>query len=904
MCTMLIYFIYFLLVVRSVSLTVSRSPPSSNLLLSPRTIATLDYPLLIDALRSQCSTLPGRMRIDECSMSRPSASTIHESRVLYETVEEVGSILTGGSGTFRGVIYSGMLSDEVDLVDLIESARLQKRILEVDEVGEVRRGVEAIHGLRTFFEDNPNTDCPHLKEIGCPTKNLDEELVSLLSNAFDGDELSGEYFPELKRLRRKIDSQRRKVEKSILQLLQSSDVKSKLAEGESSFNVINGRYTLPITPTYKKSVGIVHGRSRSDKTLYIEPYGVVEETNDLRESEGMLSAEEARILRMITTSIISQRMPIQEGLKAVATVDCFIARYRLGEKLGGRIPSVSDEKVINVKGALHPCLLLRQGRAGIVANDVSIGLDGNKCLIVSGPNSGGKTIVLKLLGIFALMAREGIPIPCDEFHDQPRVDFFDSISADIGDTQNLASDLSTFSGHMKFANDVLSISSLEDQKDHLVLFDELGTGTAPQQGCAIAQAILEDLVKNDARVAVTTHFLEIKNLASDESSKFLIGGMRFEDDKPSYRLQMGKTGESYAFATAKKMQVDEGVIERAKELLSEESSVFSDLALKLEEESKLVDKERQSLKRAVTEAEELKRKLVEEKEKLEVVKLNVRRETARSFERLMSKKEKELARLVDDLVEKAAEGGSTKKVVKLVKDSQGALKSIKTGVQGAINDNFFDKVEGDLTSSSTPLSSFELTPSYITPGFEFIVTNQNTPLYNNLVEFESFESNEKVVNVNSFGLSFKLKRQDVGIPDASLDKTRLRSKFKGNNFQKKVVSKRVMEALDEIKKSSGKNSSSRKGLQMRTESNTCDLRGLDFTDGQAAVLDFIASKITSNYSVIYVLHGHEQRKGSGLKSKIREWLKKRGKAINVKSFEPGRKGDGGDAYTRVELTNG
>ena len=158
----------------------------------------------------------------------------------------------------------------------------------------------------------------------------------------------------------------------------------------------------------------------------------------------------------------------------------------------------------------------------------------------------------------------------------PRVDFFDSISADIGDTQNLSSDLSTFSGHMAFTSSVLSLTRSLPSASHLVLFDELGTGTAPQQGCAVAQAVLERLVENDARVAVTTHFYEVKNLAAAKSdgepSPFAIGGMRFEDEKPSYRLEMGKSGESYAFATAKKMKVESAVIDRARDLLSEEST--------------------------------------------------------------------------------------------------------------------------------------------------------------------------------------------------------------------------------------------------------------------------------------------------------------------------------------------
>ena len=190
-------------------------------------------------------------------------------------------------------------------------------------------------------------------------------------------------------------------------------------------------------------------------------------------------------------------------------------------------------------------------------------------------------------------------------------------------------------------------------------------------------------------------------------------------------------------------------------------TVFADLSFRLEEESKAVFAERKLLKERNDEVDHLRRQLQQEKEKLEVVKLSVRRETARSFERQLASQERELENLVNELVDESAEGGgrNAKKTIKLVKSAQGTLQTIKTGVKSAVNSNFFESVENDLTANSTPLDSLELVPSYVKRGFELVCTNQNTPLYNNLVEFESFESNEKFVNILSLGMSFRLKKK-------------------------------------------------------------------------------------------------------------------------------------------------
>ena len=253
--------------------------------------------------------------------------------------------------------------------------------------------------------------------------------------------------------------------------------------------------------------------------------------------------EEARVWRTLTETILKHKEEIEQNIGVVAQLDIIMSKVKLGKKLEGVVPEVRDEGIISVKEARHPILLLR-GIEGVVGSDVDIGAGDNQGLILTGPNSGGnvvlllhllvmaqhislynsnqckigKTVILKLLGLYAFMVRDGIPIPSKTL-EPARVDFFQPILADIGDLQSVDGDLSTFSGHMLVCREVLNSA----QKNALVLMDELGSGTDPAQGVAIAQALLEALLDRGCRVAITTHYMELKQLASSDS-RFAVAG--------------------------------------------------------------------------------------------------------------------------------------------------------------------------------------------------------------------------------------------------------------------------------------------------------------------------------------------------------------------------------------------
>ena len=312
----------------------------------------------------------------------------------------------------------------------------------------------------------------------CQSIYIDSELMNLLSNAFDTDgKLDGLTFPTIGKLRSKVRTYKRDIVSSIDSILGMPSMKSKLAveSGGALTMEINGRLVIPVQQAYQNSVGIVHDASRSGKTCYVEPTEIVGPTNELRQAEAELRSEEARVWRQLTELIIKHRTEIERNVASLGQLDVVMARVKLGKKLGGGvIPTVKDEGVVNVKDARHPILLLR-GLDNVVGSDVTLGEDSNQGLILTGPNSGGKTIILKELGLYALMVRDGIPIPSKK---PARVDFFSPVLADIGDLQSVDGDLSTFSGHMLVCREVLNNAD----KNALVLMDELGSGTDPNQG--------------------------------------------------------------------------------------------------------------------------------------------------------------------------------------------------------------------------------------------------------------------------------------------------------------------------------------------------------------------------------------------------------------------------------------
>lgn len=502
--------------------------------MTQRTLETLDYPLVLRALAKECSTVKGQEIVlkshssdkkakvassnkdvdDDIATMSLTASNVDGVHHRYGAVQEMQRLMEGRvSGWVTSSRQSqqgnnnkgkkkaqrkplgappidGHTFDLEPIFDIVDEGKVLEgpEILDITEMLEIAYDVlDWSRALKDFNEDEEsssnNDDLQQDLFVELPrltqSITIDDELFHLLTNAFDDEgKLSGTTFPGIGRLRAKVRTYKRDILSSIESILSLPSMKSKLAvdSGGSLTMEINGRLVIPVQQSYSNSVGIVHDASRSGKTAYVEPSEIVGPTNELRQAEAELRAEEARVWRQLTEMIVQHRDEIERNVASVGQLDVAMARVKLGKRLEGVVPTVAEDGVVSVKEARHPILLLR-GLEGVVGSDVDIGQDGNMGLILTGPNSGGKTIVLKLLGLFALMVRDAIPVP-SKSHEPARVDFFSSILADIGDIQSVDSDLSTFSGHMLVCREVLAGAD----RNALVLMDELGSGTDPNQG--------------------------------------------------------------------------------------------------------------------------------------------------------------------------------------------------------------------------------------------------------------------------------------------------------------------------------------------------------------------------------------------------------------------------------------
>lgn len=512
-------------------------------------------------------------------------------------------------------------------------------------------------------------------------------------------------------------------------------------------------------------------------------------------------------------------------------------------------------------------------------------------------------MILKLLGLLALMSRSGIPVPADEaprdrYSDEeeeasyrPRVDFFNPVLADIGDLQSVGGDLSTFSGHMLVCREVLTNSG----RNALVLMDELGSGTDPNQGVAIAQALLEAVIETGARVAITTHYLQLKQLAASDA-RFSVAGMQFVNGRPTYKLLPGTVGESFALAVAERLGLPPAVISRANELLDSETRQMGDLIREMEDQKALVDQQVEELELKRKEMASMELKMKEEKIRLENKQLDARRIEARKFAKMLEEKEA----VLEDILEKLKSDPSRRVLAKSWDD----IKFVK---RDALNEA--ENVPSVLARKQKAAAAMEEAYADLVPIAEMrekpelkegdkVNICEQGPMFGREASIIKALDSRIEVKVNNMNVSFKLTQvalatgkriaqaQPVG-GAASRKSSRSRSVEQALATEGSARGPR-QDGINEEKKSSG--------VAMRTESNTVDVRGCNLSEAQEMVRDKFSTCLMSGRPVVYILHGHGT--GGVLKAKIRAWLKS---DKLVKEFGAADRSDGGDAFTRVDL---
>lgn len=548
----------------------------------------LEFDKVLEKIAGLCPVEDARKIIMNIS---PSVSANEIKTRLAETSEAKALIQVKSRPSFSGV---------KDISPYLERAH-KGAYLSMAELLDIAALLRECSSAKTYFAQvNPESLMyGYATRIAC-NKFLEEKIsISIISEELMADSASNELYD----IRRKIRNAQNKV-RDTLQKYVSGGESSKYLQ-ENIITMRSGRYVIPVKNEYKNEIkGIVHDASSSGATVFIEPMGVVEANNELRALESREKAEIEKILRSLTDEAVRFGADLLQDADVLTKLAAIFAKAQYSLDTNCCEPEINSAKYIRLNKARHPLLDPQK----VVPTDIYLGKSFTT-LVITGPNTGGKTVTLKTIGLFCLMAQSGLHVPCEEGSTLP---VLDGIHADIGDEQSIEQSLSTFSAHMVNIVDILSRFT----PNSLILFDELGAGTDPVEGAALAQSILEKVTSTGCLCAATTHYAELKAYAL-EAKGVTNASCEFDVDtlRPTYRLNIGMPGRSNAFAIAKKLGLSESIIQSASRKIDGETRSFEGLIGKLEQTRIELENEKKHAAKLKQQAEEMFE--VSEKKRLE-----------------------------------------------------------------------------------------------------------------------------------------------------------------------------------------------------------------------------------------------------------------------------------------------
>jgi len=792
-----------------------------------KSIRTLELPAVLEMLSARAVSEAAR---EKSRHIMPATDRQKVLRLLDETDAARERLGLYGSPSFSGVKdvseplaradRGGMLNTRelLNIAGLLTAAR---RVYEYDaerkgEATAIDRFFSALH-TNKYLEDRIHGAI------------LDEETIADTASA------------ELLDIRRKMRIAASKG-RQILQKIISSPSYAKVLQ-EALITQRDGRFVVPVKAECKGSLpGLVHDISSSGATLFVEPMGVVQANNELKELEAREEKEIERILRELSAQCADAMEYILLDYDMLVHLDMIFARAQLSYTMNASRPEVVRKGAISLKRARHP--LLDQAKA--VPVTVELGGDYDT-LVITGPNTGGKTVTLKTLGLLCLMAQCGLHIPADS---GSTVRVFDRILADVGDEQSIEQSLSTFSAHM--SNTVEILRQADD--DSLILFDELGAGTDPVEGAALAIAIIQHARSKGALIAATTHYAELKTFAmttagvENASCEFDVQTLR-----PTYRLLVGIPGKSNAFAISRRLGLDESVIADAKAQMDSESLRFEDVLAQLEEKRQRLEKAQTEANRLWQQREEDARKARIFREQMEKAKENARAKGEAEAKRIVreaQQKTEEIFAQLDELRKQQTRAANFQQM----NDAKAAIRHDLKEAEAVLHSR---DEEAEAPAPSRPIA------------------------VGDLVELAGVKTAATVLNVNGDGSML-------------LQAGKMKMTVKAGQV-------RLLESAEEIEKrkkqataAQRKNVSPKIQLAARAASEL-DIRGMETLEAESVVENYIDAAVMAKLGTVTVIHG----KGTGALRKAVHEMLKRNRA--VKSFRLGRYGEGEAGVTVVEL---
>lgn len=600
--------------------------------MNEKSLRILEYNKIIHLLTEYASS---EMAKQLCKDLTPSTHLVEIQAEQANTRDALSRLYQHGSVSFFGledVRPSLRLLDvgsSLNTKELLQVARLLSIANQVQQYGDSRDDDAQIDSLETMFEEL------------VPLTALQHEIQQCILSE---TEISDEASVGLKEVRKAIKQTNRAIHNKLSSIVNSQQNKTLLQE--TIVTMRNGRYCIPVKQEYRSSFpGMIHDQSSTGSTIFIEPMAVVQLNNQLRELEMKEQAEIDRILAFLSEQVAFESQNILSNLEILTNLDFIFAKAKFAKAYQGSEPIFNEEGIIDIKYARHPLL----DPKSVVPIHIHLGKEFSM-LIITGPNTGGKTVSLKTLGLFTLMGQAGLHIPAFE---GSKLSVFSNVFADIGDEQSIEQNLSTFSSHM---TNIVSI--LEQADEHsLVLFDELCGGTDPVEGAALAISILTSLHDREIRTMATTHYSELKMFALSEDG---IENASCEFDvntlSPTYHLLIGVPGKSNAFAISKKLGLSSYIIEQAKSQIGASQKDFESLIAELEKSKLQVEKEQSEIIAAKAEVEALKKSLNEKKEDISAKRAALLQEARQEAHDIISQA-KEVA---DDSIKKFNQWGKEK----------------------------------------------------------------------------------------------------------------------------------------------------------------------------------------------------------------------------------------------------
>ncbi len=803
--------------------------------MNKKVLKTLEFDKIVDKLVSTANTVLGK---EMCKALVPSTSLSEIEQNLTETSDALSMIYKKGSLSFSGArdVRPSLMRLEVGSILSIEEILSISSLLDVAlRVKSYTRKEKPNTRSQTGVEESEETqeDVNSLNgyfSVLEPLSTLNNEIKRCIVSP---EEISDDASSTLKTIRRTIKNTNSKIHEQLNSLVNNSSTRTMLQD--ALITMRNGRYCLPVKAEYRSQFkGMIHDQSATGSTLFMEPMAIVKLNNDLRELALKEQDEIERILADLSNQISAYTEELKLNLETITKLDFIFAKAGLSRQMKASAPIFNEKGIINIKKGRHPLIDPHK----VVPIDVRLGKDFS-LLVVTGPNTGGKTVSLKTVGLFTLMGQSGLHIPA---FDHSELSVFEDVFADIGDEQSIEQSLSTFSSHM--VNDISIIKQANERS--LCLFDELGAGTDPVEGAALAMAILSFLHNIGAKTMATTHYSELKLFAlstpgvENASCEFDVETLR-----PTYRLLIGIPGKSNAFAISSKLGLPDYIIEDAKSRIDNESQNFEDVIADLEASRITIEKEQAALNASKEEIEQLKAQLKAKNEKIDAAKERILREA--------NENAREILQEAKDYADQ-----SIRKYNKWAKQSglQKDMERERTALREKVG-----KTESKLVRKTK--------------------TNKN----NRPQDFKPGES----VHVISLNVNGIISGKPNAKGDVYVQMGILRSQININDLE--LIDEPTVTAPSFQKTGSGKIKMN-KSLNIRPELN---IIGMTVDEGIATLDKYLDDAVLSHLPQVRIIHG----RGTGaLRNAVQQYLKT---CRAVKSYRAGEFGEGDRGVTIVEL---